>query len=173
MQEYYGNGCPVGYESRSTGWKAALSSSSGQGRKGQWCPWKQHLLVVTLLQGSSGQEDKQAQKLCLSQGSRGWSQEPSALLPISSHCQALDVSHSGKCTCACPHGHYCNTAFHHLHHYCSSVSGWFWQSQLLFLGLLMTDYSKKELHKSCVFVVEAWKQRISNSQSCLGMRELN
>lgn len=123
-----------------------------------------------------GAVDRRTSRLrscALARAAGGDPREPSALLPISSHHQALDVSHSGKYTCACPHGHYRNTAFHHLHHDCSSVSGWFWQSQLLYSGLLMTDYGKKELHKSCVFVVEAWKQRISNSQSCLGMRELN
>lgn len=91
---------------------------------------------------------------------------PSLRLHLPSHPPRVDVSHSGRYICACPHWHSCNTVFRHLLHYCTSASQWFWQSQLLYCGFLMTDYSKKESHKSCVFVVKAWEQRMSNSQSC-------
>lgn len=57
---------------------------------------------------------------------------------------------------------------------CITVApAWSWQFQPLYWGFLMADHSKKEFHKSCVFVMKTWKQRISNSQNCLGMRELN
>lgn len=35
---------------------------------------------------------------------------------------AGDVCHSGKWTFASPHEHSCSTVFHHLHHYCTSMS---------------------------------------------------